>query len=221
MTERGVRVKADRYIMPDLDLLDYRQLVSDLYRMVRLDDDSPAQTCQQFRAQKDDLFRHHAQSPLDAEQKRTFSGLSYYPYDPAFCLSAPVETNIEPAAFDFDLGDDGTFRMRRIGQVHFTLPTGSGSLFLYWIEGYCGGLFLPFKDDTNGSETYGGGRYLYDTIKGADLGATPERLVLDFNYAYHPSCAYHYRWVCPLPPRENTLDFPLPAGECLMHPESP
>ena len=203
-----------------LDLLDYRRRTFEMYQQVRTSDLPPAQTCRQFRAQKDDLFRHHPQSALDADQKRSFAGLAYYLYNPAFCLTAPVDGDVEPATFDFDLGGDGAFRMRRFGQVRFTLSSGSGSLFLYWIEGYGGGLFLPFKDGTNSSETYGGGRYLYDTIKGADLGSAPDHVVLDFNYAYHPSCAYHDRWVCPLAPRENTLDFPIPAGERLRKPES-
>ena len=86
-------------------------------------------------------------------------------------------------------------------------------LNLYWIEGYGGGLFLPFADATNDRETYGGGRYLYDTIKGADLGLTATEILLDFNYAYNPSCAYDARWVCPLPLAENRLPLAVRAGE--------
>ena len=84
---------------------------------------------------------------------------------------------------------------------------------MYWLEGYGGGIWLPFADATSGADTYGGGRYLYDTIKGADLGAGERELVLDFNYAYNPSCAYDERWSCPLPPAENRLPFAVPAGE--------
>jgi uncharacterized protein (DUF1684 family) len=87
------------------------------------------------------------------------------------------------------------------------------TLTLFWIQGYGGGLFLPFKDSTNGSETYGGGRYLYDTIKGADLGASPDAVLLDFNFAYNPSCAYSPQWTCPLAPAENTLRVRIEAGE--------
>ena len=86
-------------------------------------------------------------------------------------------------------------------------------LNLYWIEGYGGGLFLPFRDATNGRVSYGGGRYLYDTIKGADLGAGSESVLLDFNFAYNPSCAYNDRWVCPLSPPENWLPQAIRAGE--------
>ncbi|MDX1605233.1 MAG: DUF1684 domain-containing protein [Candidatus Competibacterales bacterium] len=74
-------------------------------------------------------------------------------------------------------------------------------------------LFLPFLDATSGQGSYGGGRYLYDSIKGADLGAGADTLVLDFNYAYNPSCAYDPRWVCPLAPPENRLPFAVEAGE--------
>ena len=88
-------------------------------------------------------------------------------------------------------------------------------LAVYWLEGYGGGIWLPFADATSGVDTYGGGRYLYDTIKGADLGVGEREMVLDFNYAYNPSCAYDDRWSCPLSPPENRLPFAVPAGEKL------
>jgi hypothetical protein len=113
---------------------------------------------------------------------------------------------------------EGELRYRPVATVDFSVPEGTTSgttarLTLYWLEGYGGGLFLPFGDATNGKTTYGGGRYLYDTIKGADLGVTPDRIILDFNYAYNPSCAYRPKWVCPLAPRENILSFAVEAGE--------
>jgi len=111
------------------------------------------------------------------------------------------------------LGDDGNATLERIGTVSVSLPTGTGKLDVFWITGYGGGVFLPFGDASNGITTYGGGRYLLDTIKGADLGSTGHRLLLDFNMAYNPSCAYNPRWVCPLAPPGNRLDFAVPAGE--------
>jgi uncharacterized protein (DUF1684 family) len=87
------------------------------------------------------------------------------------------------------------------------------TLDVYWLEGYGGGLFLPFADATSGSETYGAGRYLLDTVKGADLGSSEEELVLDFNFAYNPSCAYDPQWVCPLAPAANRLGVPVRTGE--------
>ena len=89
------------------------------------------------------------------------------------------------------------------------------ALGVFWIEGYAGGIFIPFRDGTSGRETYGGGRYLWDSIKGADLGSERDELVLDFNFAYHPSCVYDARWSCPLAPPENRLAIPIPAGERL------
>jgi uncharacterized protein (DUF1684 family) len=85
------------------------------------------------------------------------------------------------------------------------------------MAGYAGGLFLPFRDATNGRETYGAGRYLLDAAKSADLGpgGAPGSLVLDFNFAFHPSCAFDARWSCPLAPPENRLDAPVEAGERL------
>lgn len=197
------------------DLLDYRRRVAEMYSAVRQRGADPA-VCAAFRRQRDDLFHSHAQSPLDEAQKNRFTGLPYYAYDPAYRLIAPIDAAVEPEIFEMDVGEDGVFKMRRFGQVHFTLPSGAGNLSLFWIMGYGGGLFLPFGDATNGETTYGGGRYLFDTIKGADLGGKQGELVLDFNYAYHPSCAYHARWVCPLSPPENKLSFPVPAGEKLL-----
>jgi uncharacterized protein (DUF1684 family) len=88
-----------------------------------------------------------------------------------------------------------------------------GELELYWLEGYGGGVFLPFRDATAGAETYGAGRYLLDTVKGSDLGMQDGRLVLDFNFAYNPSCSYDDRWACPLAPPANRLEAVIRAGE--------
>ena len=111
------------------------------------------------------------------------------------------------------MADDGLLRYTRVARARFQLQGQELALSLFWIEGYGGGIFLPFRDTTNGQGSYGGGRYLYDTIKGADLGVTPDHIVLDFNFAYNPSCAYNPTWVCPLSPPENTLSIPILAGE--------
>lgn len=197
-----------------LDLLDYRRRVNDLYHAIRQSDD-PQSAWDQWRSARDELFATHPQSALDAAQRASFSGLRYYDYDPAYRLTVPIDYNVEPLTHAGEIGADGHLSYRRIAQVAFDLPTGSGRLNLYWIEGYGGGLFLPFRDATCGETTYGAGRYLYDTIKGADLGATPSEILLDFNFAYHPSCAYNPRWVCPLAPPENRLAIAIPAGERL------
>jgi hypothetical protein len=95
--------------------------------------------------------------------------------------------------------------MRRIGHVEIPFAAGARRLGVFWMSGYAGGLFIPFRDATNGNETYGAGRYLLDAAKSADLGGDPARgtLVLDFNFAFHPSCAFDPKWACPLAPPEN------------------
>lgn len=115
-------------------------------------------------------------------------------------------------------GEDGVIRYRRAGVAHFTLDSVPCSLTVLSLHGYGGGLFVAFLDETSGTETYGGGRYLFDTIKntdGAVFEVAPGRreVVLDFNYAYNPSCAYDARWACPLAPRENRLGVAVQAGE--------
>jgi uncharacterized protein len=110
---------------------------------------------------------------------------------------------------------DGRYAFTRFGTVRFELDGDRCGLSLFWLEGYGGGLFLSFRDATSGKTTYGACRYLLDTVKGADLGTEDGRLVLDFNFAYQPSCSYDPIWVCPLAPPENRLTVPVEAGERL------
>jgi hypothetical protein len=197
-----------------LSLADWRRSVAEMYAAVRRappEEQPPA--CEVFRTARDALFRSHAQTPLAPEQHARFAGLAYYPYDPAWRLIGAVERAVERASFELDLPGDGLVRYTRVARIRFALRGQPAELSAFWIEGYGGGLFVPFRDTTSGQATYGGGRYLYDTIKGADLGAGDEQIVLDFNYAYNPSCAYNDAWVCPLSPAENRLPFAVEAGE--------
>ena len=129
----------------------------------------------------------------------------------------PIETDVEPELLEFQLSEDGLVRARRFGRVRFSIDGQSCALSLFWLLGYGGGVFLPFRDATAGQETYGGGRYLLDRIKHADLGRVGDRAVIDFNYAYNPSCAYNPRWVCPPSPQENELRPAIRAGERTIH----
>jgi uncharacterized protein (DUF1684 family) len=106
----------------------------------------------------------------------------------------------------------------RFGVAAFELDGRAATLALLWLDAYGGGVYLAFRDASSGVTTYGGGRYLLDTVKGADLGTAgdndnDDKLVLDFNFAYQPSCSYDPRWSCPLPPPENRLPFEIRAGE--------
>ncbi|MGD2157622.1 MAG: DUF1684 domain-containing protein [Anaerolineales bacterium] len=195
-------------------LATWRREVSRLYAKVR--DDSihtPLVAWDSYRSKRDDLFKTHPESPLKPEIRRDFKQLEYYPYHQTWRTIGRVDQNVENETIQIDLGADGLVCLTRVGRVYFSIDHYQGELCVYWIEGYGGGIFIPFRDATNGKGTYGGGRYLYDTIKGADLGTGSDQIVLDFNYAYNPSCAYDDRWVCPLAPQENWLNLAVEAGE--------
>jgi uncharacterized protein (DUF1684 family) len=194
-----------------LDLVDWRRRVGDLYRHRGPD------AAEAFRRGKDDLFRNHPQSPI--EDRAAFKGLAYFPVDPSYRTPAVFEAATEPSELVIDTGgEDGAIRYRRAGFLRFTLHETECSLLVLSLIAYGGGLFVPFKDATSRGETYGGGRYLFDTVKNTDglvLEFEPgsSRVVLDLNYAYNPSCAYSPRWACPLAPAENVLPVPVRAGE--------
>jgi uncharacterized protein (DUF1684 family) len=197
-----------------LDLAHWRRSVAEMYAAIR--QAPPAlqpRAWEVFVAARDSLFGSHPQSPLTPEQRSHFLSLEYYAYDPTWRTIGTLDTNVEQETLSVELPADGLFHYTRVARICFTVREQEAELGVFWIEGYGGGLFLPFRDETSGQETYGGGRYLYDTIKGADLGAERTELVLDFNYAYNPSCAYNAQWVCPLSPPENRLPFAVEAGE--------
>jgi hypothetical protein len=200
-------------------LADYREYVA---RMYLADTDLVA-----FRRARDELFATHPQSPIPAGERATFTGVRYFPEN----ADARVTVTMRPPASgarDDELeidsgGEDGVLRYRRVG----VLDTPWGDLTLFWLAAYGGGLFLPVKDGTaargfDGPRSYGAGRYLTDTVKGTFgrglVIEAPDRVRLDFNYAYNPSCAYDDRWACPLAPAENRLDAPIRAGELAYHP---
>ena len=160
---------------------------------------------------RDELFRSHVQSPIPADRRASFSGLLLYPYDPGLRVQAIVEEAPREQRSIATSGEE-PYSFTRFARARFELG-GAQSLDLYWLDGYGGGIFLSFADATSGTETYGACRYLLDTVKGADLGETNGRLILDFNFSYNPSCFYDPRWVCPLAPPGNRLAVPVRAGE--------
>ncbi len=216
-------------ISPYEELADYRRAVAEMYAQVRQPTTrsefertegqgnlGPEARWLKFRRARDVLLASHPQSALTLAQRATFTGLPYYPYDPHLRFALPVDTNVDPVVLEVELPEDGLFRMKRFGRIRFNVASQPTVLSLFWVLGYGGGIFLPFRDPTNGTDTYGGGRYLLDTIKHADLGREGDFLVVDFNYAYSPSCAYDSRWHCPLAPAENWLQVPVRAGEMLF-----
>jgi uncharacterized protein (DUF1684 family) len=196
-----------------LDLVDWRRRVGDLYRTAGPD------ALRQFRRRRDALMAGHSQSPIPLHQRAGFPGISYFPHDPSF----RVRGSLTPADRDDEVvietgGPDGDIRYRRAGVLSLTLMGVDCRLTVLSLVAYGGGLFLPFRDATSGHQTYGGGRYLFDTVKNTDglsLEVRPgsTEVVVDFNYAYNPSCAYDPQWACPLAPRENWLQVAVEAGE--------
>jgi uncharacterized protein (DUF1684 family) len=155
------------------------------------------------RAEKDYYLRRDPYSPI--EDRQSFTGLNYYPPDPAFRFTLalnPVEP--EPLTFQTSTGDERVYQ--RIGTVEFEVEDQSAQLAIYKSEDY-DELFLPFRDATSGVETYGAGRYL----EPVELGSG--ELLVDFNLAYNPYCAYSEAFSCPLPPVENCLKVAIRAGE--------
>jgi uncharacterized protein len=195
----------------ELDLLDWRRAVFDLYARVRADAD-PLAAWRAWRRGRDALFSRHPQTPLAADAVAGFAGLPFFPYDPALRVAARVEPE-PPSPRTLRVSTGEPVAGHRCGLARFRLRGAPLALPVFWLDGYGGGLFLPFADATNGASTYGAGRYLLDTIKGADLGGDRDALVLDFNFAYNPSCAYRASWTCPLPAPESRLPVPVEAGE--------
>jgi uncharacterized protein (DUF1684 family) len=193
-----------------LTLLDWRRRVAALYAATRAAAD-PESGWRTWRDGRDELFATHPDSPLDAAARNAFRGLPFASYDPAMRFEAPVE-RAEPQRLDVPTATDGVVPFERIGAVQLD---GVGRLDVWWLDSYGGGIFLPLRDGSAGSTTYGGGRYLLDTVKGADLGGAGDRLVVDLNFAYHPSCTYDPRWSCPLAPEGNRLTTAVAAGEQL------
>jgi uncharacterized protein (DUF1684 family) len=196
-----------------IELVDWRRRVGHLYR-VRGDD-----SIAEFRRRRNELLRNHPQSPIPIKERDMFGGIRYFPADPAYRIT----TRLEPPDNEDEIvietgGPDGDIRYRRGGVLRFTLAGQVCRLTVFSLIGYGGGLFLPFRDATSGQQTYGGGRYLFDTIKNTDglcLEVKPgsDQVLIDFNYAYNPSCAYDPHWACPLAPRENWLPVKVEAGE--------
>ncbi|MFN2465161.1 MAG: DUF1684 domain-containing protein [Candidatus Dormibacteria bacterium] len=201
-----------------IDLVDWRRRVGDLYRLASRDG------LDAFRSARDDLLRSHPQSPIPPDDRADFGGIDYFPPDPALRFQTRVIPAKVEAEVEIDTGGpDGVIHYRTVGQVPIEVAQHQYRLTLFSIAGYGGGLFLPFRDATSGTETYGGGRYLFDTIKNTDAGALEVtvgslQVVVDFNYAYNPSCAYNPHWACPLAPRENWLPVPIRAGERAYRP---
>ncbi|MDQ4490625.1 DUF1684 domain-containing protein [Sinomonas sp. ASV486] len=196
---------------------------------------SPREAHALWRRERDALMGTHPASPLLLRDRAAFTGLSVADYDPAYRFELPLSPGGAGQERPVRTGTDGVVPFVRLGT--FEVP-GIGSVAAWRHQGYGGGIFVPFRDATagrtgGGAGSYGAGRYLIDTIKGAFLGVAEEtaarnsaapdrahdgarlgpRFILDFNFAYNPSCAYNEAWACPLPGPENRVEAEIPVGE--------
>jgi hypothetical protein len=190
-------------------LWDWRRRVADLFAAVRAHP-HPQAAWELWRDTRAALFATHPQTPLDPGGEMP----AYFDYDPALRFAVDLRPPAIEAPIYMPAGNDGEVKLSPFAQTNGLRAALGAELTLYWVGGYGGGVFLPFLDATSGTETYGGGRYLLDTIKSADHGKTADgKTILDFNFAYNPSCYYSPRWVCPLAPRSNRLPMPVRGGE--------
>ncbi len=166
-----------------------------------------------FRKAKDKFFKTSAQSPLTPEQKKTFKGLNYYPENPALRFELPLERYPKPARATMQTSTGDAQEYNKVGQVRFKADGQEAALQVYESVDQPGSFFVPFVDATAPEDTYGAGRYLEPEE------IHPDELLLDFNLAYNPYCAFDpQKWSCPLPPPENRLKVRIEAGEKNFHP---
>jgi hypothetical protein len=211
-------------IATELALADWRRRIAELYGVVRrLAVDDPRAAWTLWCSVREGLYHRHPSSPIPADTRASFVA-RHFDHDPALRFEAVLQRDEarrqpqrglsgEPVALPSS--GPGLPPIERLGRVALEIGGARHELSVFWLAGYAGGLLLPFGDRTNGAETYGAGRYLLDTAKGADLGAgaAPGSIIIDFNFAFQPSCAFDARWACPLAPVENRLRVPIRAGE--------
>jgi uncharacterized protein len=201
-------------VQDTLELLDWRRRVTDLYAEVRRRGASET-TWRWWRDARDELFATHPASPVPIFRRASFTGLPVFPYDPALRLGPLEVLEAPPETFEIAHSSTGTTPVRRVGTIALEFDDVAHPVSVYWLDIYGGGIFLPLRDATNGSSTYAGGRYLLDTVKGADLGGPDGHLEVDLNFLYHPSCAHDPSWSCPLAPADERLPVRLEGGEAL------
>lgn len=162
-----------------------------------------------FRQARDEFMREDPHSPLSEEQRQTFTGLSYYPFNPALHLHLPLDRAVSAQVVTMQTSTGQEQELRRAGKIHVEVDGQAAELTIF--EDPHGELFLPLRDATSGKETYGAGRYLEPEL--LDDGTVH----VDFNYLYNPYCAYNEAYSCPLPPGENWLRVSIRAGEKSFH----
>jgi uncharacterized protein (DUF1684 family) len=169
------------------------------------------------RKKKNVEFKTGEKSPIPRKERRKFKGLHYFPVDSTYRVEAVFVRDSSQAPFKMKTTTARLPKYVKYGELHFTLQgkpymlTVFQNLELIKKPEYKGYLFIPFTDETNGFDSYGGGRYIDFRIPAT------EKVVLDFNSAYNPYCAYSPAYSCPIPPAENQLRIQILAGEKSYH----
>ncbi|WP_020529297.1 DUF1684 domain-containing protein [Flexithrix dorotheae] len=161
-----------------------------------------------FRQEKNEMFKTSDQSPLDRNQKKAFDSLDYYPINIAYKVTADFEKVPIPEVIQIQTSSNQKRNFKKLGKARFYLEGKAHSILVLKSTDKLAKdvLFVPFGDETSGFDTYGAGRYLDAELK-------DDKIILDFNLAYNPYCAYNPEYECPLPPKENLLDVSIMAGE--------
>lgn len=164
---------------------------------------------QEYRAHKNNQFKHLNSSPIPDEKKTNFSGLNYFDINPNLNLIATLspQERIEFSVFQNTNSQEEEV-YQKAGEITFVIDKKSYHLAAYIPKGEdLSRLFIPFTDAGANKSTYAGGRYLYALRK------SDNQYILDFNYTHNPYCAYNPNYSCPLPPKENQLSILIEAGE--------
>ena len=166
----------------------------------------------EFQKKMNADFKDASKSPLKLKDRKNFKSLDFFTFDSTFVVSAMLKRTPDSEWFNMKTTTNRLSKERVYGVLTFQINQKEYTLHVYQgqelmqKEGYSDYLFLPFTDNTNGVSTYGGGRYIDLHIPKGDT------LLVDFNTAYNPLCAYNEKYSCPIVPHENYLEIKVEAG---------
>ncbi|MCF7567787.1 DUF1684 domain-containing protein [Sabulilitoribacter arenilitoris] len=166
----------------------------------------------EYQKEQNANFKDATISPLKDKDRKDFKGLEFFKFDSTYVIKTSFKRTPNETVFKMKTTTDREPEYVKYGELNFDLKGKNFTLNIYQNqglidkEGYDDYLFLPFLDETNGIESYGGGRYIDARIPKNDS------MVIDFNKAYNPYCAYNDKYSCPIVPRENYLNTRIEAG---------
>ncbi|MDR0969474.1 MAG: DUF1684 domain-containing protein [Lentimicrobiaceae bacterium] len=211
-TSRGFRTILSEFLSYTYALLFFNPDEQEVVEKIQLG--SYIDSIQTKRFAKDKLFDKKETSPLNDSCIKYFRGLKYFPIHPDYKVTAFIERNTATEPFKMQTSGTREPNYIKFGTLHFTIRDTAQTLAVYQNldlirkdSSMNNHLFVPFKDLTSLQKSYGGGRYIDLQYNDSEI------IVIDFNLAYNPYCAYDSRWSCPIPPDENHLSVHILAGE--------